>query len=130
MEFLLPPLRTRIASGGDADVAAACQTLGGISLRPESGKQAEKRRASEDGAANFFLASLSILQFGFWLHLNAGAAAAASFASVHLWDKQMAEPTPPPTPPEMEGMQVLEQRLRSTKYRRMILFYCIEEVGQ
>ena len=41
---LLPPLRrARIASGGDADVAAACQTLGGISLHSESGKQPEEQ---------------------------------------------------------------------------------------
>ena len=49
MEFLLPAmlLEPASASGADADVAAACQTLGGISLHSESGKQAEKQRARE-----------------------------------------------------------------------------------
>ena len=48
MEFLLlpPPRRARIASG-DADVAAACQTLGGISLHSESGKQPEEQPERE-----------------------------------------------------------------------------------
>ena len=68
MEFLLPAmlLEPASASGADADVAAACQTLGGISLHSESGKQAEKQRASErekerarEDRNNFFLASLS-----------------------------------------------------------------------
>ena len=46
MEFPLPALLESAApasGGGDADVAACCQTLGGISLHSESGKQAEKR---------------------------------------------------------------------------------------
>ena len=95
MEFLLllsPLRRARIASGGggDADVAAACQTLGGISLHSESGKQPEEQ--PKRIGTTFFLASLSSLPFplsnlAFWLYLNDAAAAAASplpSNSVHL----------------------------------------------
>ena len=65
------------SGGGDADVAACCQTLGGISLHSESGKQAEKQPESErEDRNNFFLASLllPLSNLAVWLYLNDAAA--------------------------------------------------------